>query len=104
MPLRVKTFQCSLDQERELREQTFRNMVWFYREALLEVDDGYSMQHIGLSKGEISNLKRQDIITLTSSKNEKISLLGRYRPGNGRVYVLTEKAKMVLREIAKSEK
>jgi hypothetical protein len=61
------------------------------------------MEQIGLSKGEIGNLKKQEILKLTSTNKEKINLLGKYRSGNGRIYILTEKAKLTLKEMAVSK-
>lgn len=100
---KIKSTLISQVKEREYAEQTFRNMVWFYRDELLKVNNGETMMQIGLSKGEISNLKRQGILKLTSIKKEKMRLLGRYLPGNGRIYVLTDKAKLTLKEMTVSE-
>ena len=105
MPLRTKTPRnnmkyktVSQEQETEYEELSFRNMVWFYRKELSKVQDGETMEQSGLSRGEIGNLRIQEILKLTSTKNEKTRLLGKYLPGNGRIYVLTEKAKLVLKE------
>jgi hypothetical protein len=110
MPLRmripqnnIKSKSVSLEQEREYAEQTFKNMVWFYREELSKVHSGKTMEQIGLSKGEINNLKKQEILRLTATTKEKTPPFGKYRPGNGRIYVLTEKAKLALKEMAVSE-
>ena len=99
----VKSKSVSNEQEREYEEQSFRNMVWFYRKELSKVHNGETMVQNGLSRGEISNLEKQGVLRLTSTKKEKIHLLGKYRPGNGRIYVLTEKARLALKEMAVSE-
>ena len=105
MPLRTKTLHnniksesVSQEKEKKYTEQTFRNMVWFYREELLKVNDGLTMKQVGLSKREIGNLKKQRILRLASAVNEK-TLLGKRHLGNGRFFVLTEKAKLVLKEM-----
>ncbi len=99
----IKSRSVSKEKEREYAEQTFRNMVWFYRKELLKIQNGKTMEQIGLSKGEIGNLKKQEILKLTSTNKEKINLLGKYRSGNGRIYVLTEKTKLTLKEMAVSK-
>ena len=99
----IKSELISKEKESEYAEQTFRNLVWFYRKELLKIHNGETMEQIGFSIGEISNLKRQEIIRLTSTKNEKTYPLGKYRPGNGRIYVLTEKAKLALKEMTVDE-
>ena len=60
------------------------------------------MKQIGLSVREIGNLKRQKILKLTSIK-ERTYLVGKYRYGNERGFVLTEKAKLILKEMTVSE-
>jgi hypothetical protein len=109
MPLRIKislnnikSKSVSLEKEREYTEQNFRNMVWFFREELLKIQNGMTMEQIGFSQGEIGNLKRQGILKLTSIK-ERTYLVGKYRYGNGRSFILTEKAKLALKEMAVSE-
>jgi hypothetical protein len=100
----LKSKSVSLEQEKEYAEQTFRNMVWFYRKELLKIHSGVTMEQIGLSRGEIGNLKRQEILKLTITFKDETRLIGKYRNGNGRIYVLTEKAKLALREMTVSEK
>ena len=92
-----------MEQAREYADQTFRNMVWFYRKELLRVHNRETMEQIGLTKGEIGNLKRQKILKLISANKEKTILLGKHPYGNGRIYVLTEKAKLTLKEMTVSE-
>ena len=99
----VKSKSVSQEQEREYEELTFRNMVWFYRKELIKIHNGETMEQIGLSNGEINNLRGQEILRLTSTNKEKTYLFGKYRPGNGRIYVLTEKAKLELKEMAVSD-
>ena len=89
----TKSKTVSQEQEREYTEQTFRNLVWYYRKEISKVQDGETMKQIGLSEGEIGNLRIQEILKLTSTKKEKMQQLsGKYLPGNGGIYVLTEKA------------
>ena len=108
MPLRmknphnnVKSKSVSQEKDREYEEKNFRNMVWFYRKELSKVQEGKTIEQIGLSQGEIGNLKRQKILKLVSIK-ERTYLVGRYRYGNGRSYVLTEKTRLILKEMVVS--
>ena len=98
----LKSKSVSLEQEREYTEQTFRNMVWFYRKELSKIQNGKTMEQIGLSHGEIGNLRKQGILRLTATAKEKTPPLRKHLPGNGRIYVLTEKAKLALKEMAVS--
>ena len=64
--------------------------------------NGKTMEQIGLSHGEIGNLRKQEILRLTATAKEKTPPLRKHLPGNGRIYVLTEKAKLALKEMAVS--
>ncbi len=99
-----KSKSVSQEQEGKYAEQNFKNMIWFYRKELSKIHHGKTIDQLGLSYVEVRNLTRQEILILTYTLRERIYLTGKYRKGNGRIYVLTEKARLILKEIAISEK
>jgi hypothetical protein len=47
----VKSKSVSQEKDREYEEKNFRNMVWFYRKELSKVQEGKTIEQIGLSQG-----------------------------------------------------